>query len=144
MPGTAQVETVETTLRSCDQISSLLRHNLHKAQSRMKKYSDLRRRDQEFFEGEWVYLRLQPYRQTIVSLHRNLKLAPKYYGLFQILQRIRKVAYRLNLPLTSKIHSTFHVLQLKKKLGSTTSSLPSLPLVDPHEILRPEPEETLA
>ena len=45
------------------------------------------------------------------------KLAPRYIGLFQILDRYGKVAYRLKLPehLTA-VHDVFHVSQLKKCL----------------------------
>ena len=46
------------------------------------------------------------------------KLAPRYVGPFKILQRIGKVAYKLDLPQElSNVHSTFHVSNLKKCLA---------------------------
>jgi hypothetical protein len=42
------------------------------------------------------------------------KLAPRYCGTFQILERVGPVAYRLALPLTVKAHNVFHVSLLKK------------------------------
>ena len=45
------------------------------------------------------------------------KLAPRYIGPFQILERCGKVAYRLKLPEhLSVVHDVFHVSQLKKCL----------------------------
>jgi hypothetical protein len=53
--------TIETQLRSCDEILKLLKENTHRSQNRMKKYTNLKRIEHYFKEGEWVYLRLQPY-----------------------------------------------------------------------------------
>jgi hypothetical protein len=90
-----------------------------------------------------VYLRLQPYRQTTVAHRRSLKLAPRFYGLFTILQKVGTVAYELDLPKESRVHPVFHVSQLKLKLGSTVVPVLKLPPVDSHGVFRPEPMEVL-
>lgn len=117
----------------------MLRENLHQAQNRMKHYADKLRTEREFAVGDWVYLRLQPYRQTSLSLQRNLKLALRFYGPFQVLSRVGKVAYELSLPDTAQLHPVFHVSLLKEKLGHHVLAQPTLPPVSDEGVLQMEP-----
>lgn len=74
MPGTTQLEAVDRELKERDQVLVELQDKLKESQSRMKKIFDLHHKDREFNVGDCVYLRLQPYRQTSLSLRKNLKL----------------------------------------------------------------------
>ena len=129
IPSTTQVAAVDTLLHSRQQILSLLKQNLVAAQARMKQHSDLHRTEREFQIGDWVYLRLQPYKQQSVAYRASHKLSPRFFGPFKILQRVGLVAYRLDLPASSCIHPVFHVTCLKAKLGHNSIPLPSLPYV---------------
>ncbi|XP_021717932.1 uncharacterized protein LOC110685715 [Chenopodium quinoa] len=43
------------------------------------------------------------------------KLSPKYIGPYEILQKVEKVAYKLDLPNElEKVHNLFHVSQIRK------------------------------
>lgn len=87
-----------------------LKDQLSKAQARMKKYVDMKRTERKYNVGDWVYLKLQPYRQVFLQGKEGThKLKPKFYCLFEILDKIEVVAYRLNLPPRSLIHPVFHV-----------------------------------
>lgn len=73
-----------------------MNQNLIEAQNYIKIYVDRNLIEREFEEMDWVYLRLQLYRQQTLSARRNKKLAPRFYGPFQIEEKVGKggkVAY---------------------------------------------------
>ncbi|GKE20354.1 ty3-gypsy retrotransposon protein [Tanacetum coccineum] len=65
---------VQTQLQASDVVLSQLLINIIRAQSKMKKYVDKKRRKLEFAVGDFVYVKLQLYRQLSVKLQRNQKL----------------------------------------------------------------------
>ncbi|GKF06028.1 hypothetical protein Tco_0036696 [Tanacetum coccineum] len=76
----------------------------------------LERKSLEFEVGDRVLLRVSPW-NGIVRFGKKGKLAPRYVGLFEILEKIGLVAYRLMLPEElNSVHDTFHVSNLKKFL----------------------------
>jgi hypothetical protein len=67
------------------------------------------------------------------------KLAARFYGPFQIVEKVGAVAYRLELPEEAQIHNVFHVSCLKPKLGQSVLPIAKLPLVDSMGHLSLEP-----
>lgn len=143
-PGSTAVQAVEDKMKSRDFILKLVQENLQEAQTRMKHFADKNRTDREYEVGDWVYLRLRPYRQMSVAVRRNLKLSARYFGPFQITQKVGKVAYKLGLPPSSKIYPIFHVSCLKKKIGVRFQPNPSLPNSMADGMLAPKLHRILA
>lgn len=86
---------------------------------------------------------MQPYKQTSLKGTGHHKLSPKFFGPYQILQRIGEVAYKLALPPTAKIHPVFHVSCLKKVVGNNCKIQTSLPELDEEGSIYRQPEQVL-
>lgn len=122
------IPDIASLLQQRDKVLQQLKQNLVKAQQHMKKMADKRRKEISFEEGQWVFVKLQPYRQHSLALRKNQKLSMRYFGPFQVLKRIGTVAYQLALPEEARIHSVFHVSLLKKCEGDPGAQANSIPL----------------
>lgn len=111
------VDEVNKLTQQRDELLEDLRSNLLKAQDQMWDHANKRRRQVEYSEGDWVYLKLQPYRMKTLAKKPNEKLRPRFYGPYQILKKIGVVAYKLDLPADCRVHPVFHVSLLKKAIG---------------------------
>ncbi|XP_075483798.1 uncharacterized protein LOC142523951 [Primulina tabacum] len=92
----------------------LIRKRMKTAQDRQASYANKRRRPLEFQVGDYVFLKVSPFRGTMRFGHKG-KLAPRYIGPYMIVERIGTLAYRLDLPPSLYlIHNVFHVSMLRK------------------------------
>ena len=66
----------------------------------------------QFKVGDRVYLFIKPKSSTLYAGSCE-KLAPRYCGPFEVLERVGPVAYKLALPLHVKVHNVFHVSLLE-------------------------------
>lgn len=69
---------------------AMIRERLFQAQQYMTNLANEKRREVEFAEGEWAYLKLCPYRQGTLSKPLNAKLAPQYVGPFKLKCRLEQ------------------------------------------------------
>ena len=108
--GKTKVEVVQLELIDRDEALQQLQHHLLRAHSRMKSQADRKRTNHSFEVRDWVFLKLRSHAQQTVMTRICPKLAPHYYGPFQIVERIGMVAYKVQLPESTQIHPIFHVL----------------------------------
>ncbi|GKB83429.1 hypothetical protein Tco_0950324, partial [Tanacetum coccineum] len=102
----------------------LIKEKLKAARDRQKSYADNTRKPLEFEIGEKILLKVSRWK-GVMHFGKKVKLAPRYVGPFETLERIGPVAYRLRLPKElSEVHDTFHVLILKKCLADASLHVP--------------------
>ncbi|GKB42125.1 hypothetical protein Tco_0887067 [Tanacetum coccineum] len=102
----------------------LIKEKLKVARDRQKSYADNRLKPLEFEVGDRVMLKVSPWKGRS-AFGKKGKLAPRYVGPFEILERISPVAYRLRLSEELiGVHDTFHVSNLKKCLGNANLHVP--------------------
>ncbi|GJW30824.1 hypothetical protein Tco_0047699 [Tanacetum coccineum] len=84
---------------------------------------DVRRKPLEFQVGDKVMLKVSPWK-GVIRFGKWGKLNPRYIRPFKILAKVKIGAYRLELPeQLSRVHSTFHVSNLKKCLSNETLAI---------------------
>ncbi|GJV65679.1 hypothetical protein Tco_1476507 [Tanacetum coccineum] len=85
---------------------------------------DLWARLEKFECEDRVMLKVSPWK-GVICFGKKGKLALRYVGPFEILERIGHVAYRLRFPKElSGVHDTFHVSNLKKCLADASLHVP--------------------
>ncbi|GJY75094.1 putative reverse transcriptase domain-containing protein [Tanacetum coccineum] len=113
-------ELVQETTEKISQIKDRLKV----ARDRQKSYADKRRKPLEFSVGNYVLLKVSPWK-CVVRFGKKGKLAPRFVGPFEIIKKVGPVAYRLDLPEEfDGVHDTFHVSNLKKCLADPTLQVP--------------------
>ncbi|CAL2238784.1 unnamed protein product [Prunus armeniaca] len=125
--GDKKVEKVDS-IRATTEKVKMIREKLKIAQDRQKSYADKRSKDLEFAVGDWVFLKLSPWK-GLMRFGKRGKFSPRYIGPYEITERIGPVAYRLALPTElSRIHDVFHVSMLRKYMPDPSHVLEHQPV----------------
>nr|GFA76416.1 putative reverse transcriptase domain-containing protein [Tanacetum cinerariifolium] len=91
-----------------------IKQKMQAARDRQKSYADKKRKLMDFQVEDKVMLKVSPWK-GVVRFGKRGKLNPRYVGPFRVLEKVRTVAYKLELPQElSRVHNTFHVSNLKK------------------------------
>ncbi|GJT92684.1 putative reverse transcriptase domain-containing protein [Tanacetum coccineum] len=110
--------------RTTKDSSCLIKDRLKATRDRQKSYADKRRKPIEFSLGDFVLLKVSPWK-GVVRFGKKGKLAPRLVGPFEIVEKVGHVAYRLDFPEElNGVHDTFHVSNLKKCLADPTLQVP--------------------
>ena len=88
MAGDTTMEVVDCTIRTREEIATILHKNLRKEQGRMQLYANKNRTNKEFVVGDSVYLKLQPFKQQSIPNSAFHKLAARFYGPYRTVERV--------------------------------------------------------
>ncbi|GKF67678.1 putative reverse transcriptase domain-containing protein [Tanacetum coccineum] len=114
--GEGQLIRPELVQETTDKISQI-KDRLKAARDRQKSYADKRRKPLEFSVGDFVLLKVSPWK-GVVRFGKKGKLTPRFVGPFEIIEKVAPVAYRVDFPEElNGVHDTFHVSNLKKCLA---------------------------
>ncbi|GKC90109.1 putative reverse transcriptase domain-containing protein [Tanacetum coccineum] len=94
--GEGQLIRPELVQETTEKISKI-KDRLKAARDRQKSYVDKRRKPLEFSVGDYVLLKVSPWK-GMVRFGKTRKLAPRFVGPFEIIEKVGPVAYGLDLP----------------------------------------------
>ena len=108
-----KIRGLQERLRRFESARNTITKRLDEAMEVQKRYYDARHQPMEFKAGDFVLLSTKN-----LKLKRPKKsLWPKYIGPFQVLEPCGKLAYRLLLPKTWRIHDVINISRLEKWKG---------------------------
>jgi hypothetical protein len=125
--GDAAIQSVYDLLAERDNFLQQTKVRLQQSQDYYSKHYDNKHTDRHFEVGDWVWLKLMTQIAMAISTLHKGKLAPKYFGPFQISESINSVTYRLELLADAQIHNAFLVSMLKKHKGDLPMEPPQMP-----------------
>ncbi|GKD20411.1 putative reverse transcriptase domain-containing protein [Tanacetum coccineum] len=113
-------ELVRETTKKISQIKDRVKA----ARDHQKSYANKRRKPLEFSVCDYILLKVSPWK-GVVHFGKKGKLAPRFVGPFEIVEKVGPVAYKLRLPEElNGVHDTFNVSNLKKCLADPTLQVP--------------------
>ncbi|KAA3484998.1 DNA/RNA polymerases superfamily protein [Gossypium australe] len=85
----------------------------------LKAYAELKRKEISFEVGDKVFLKVSPWKK-VIRFDQKGKLSPRFIGLYEVVEQVSLVVYRLELPLElSNIHNVFYVSMFRRYQSKT-------------------------
>ncbi|GKD57667.1 putative reverse transcriptase domain-containing protein [Tanacetum coccineum] len=112
--GEGQLIGPELLQETTEKISQI-KDRLKVVRDRQKSYADKRRKRLEFSVGDYVLLKVSPWK-GVIRFRKKGKLAPRFVRPFEIIEKLGPVAYRLDLlEELNGVHDTFHPMEILER-----------------------------
>ena len=107
----ARVASVKDHLEQNQKVVQILKENLNTARNRLKWQADRHRTKWEFEVGDWVFVRLKPYKQLSLKQGGKNKLAHSFMVHIKSIRRlvVWHMHWNYQLQVTSTMFFMFHV-----------------------------------
>ena len=132
----AKNETATQFLDNWNVNLRLVHDHVMEAQESQKKYADKNRKHGEFDVNDKVLLSTRNISHLLDRQRPSKKFTSKFIGPYRITEKISPLVYRLELPVSMRIHPVFHISLLKRyeedAFDRQTVPLPPV-IVDDHE-----------
>ncbi|MCO5608883.1 hypothetical protein L7F22_063101 [Adiantum nelumboides] len=124
---TDKIFEADKYVQDMDEMYKKVKVALEKTQAKQKKAADCHCREVVFSLGDWVLLRFEKARLKKMKGKEKLfpKLSTRYYGPFQVCDKISDIAYGLKLPENWKIHNAFHVSFIRPYVSDVPEDMPA-------------------
>ena len=101
-------------IQETEETVKMIKERMKVATDRHKSYADMKRKDIRYEIDEKVFLKVSPWKK-VMRFGENGKLSPRFFGPYEVIEKVGPVAYRLALPPDlEKIHNVFHVSMLRR------------------------------
>ncbi|GJT25426.1 hypothetical protein Tco_0895363 [Tanacetum coccineum] len=116
-PHTFETHTSSQIIHETAEKIVQIKNRIQAARDCHKNYAVVRRKPLEFQVRDKVMLKVSPWK-GVMRFGKQEKLNRRYIGPFKVIAKVGPIAYILELPQQlSKVHSMFHVSNLKKCLS---------------------------
>lgn len=80
LPNESKVHVVGKFVEYMEKMIMILKFYFLRAQHQMKQEADKHMSERSFEIGDWIFVKLQQYRQKSLVTHCSQKISPKFYG----------------------------------------------------------------
>jgi Chromo (CHRromatin Organisation MOdifier) domain/Integrase zinc binding domain len=121
------VDSADILAQKLTDITAKITNNLVQATKKQEHDANQHRQDFQFKIDELVLVKMTHFTPAIYTNLPNKKLMSKWVGPYRVIKQIGKVAYKLDIPTSDRVHPVFHISALRPYFLSNDNRRPERP-----------------